>query len=199
MLTRPTSSRAAPEEVGGTQLAKCFVHEHHPHPLAHWQPWDPCEAAAMGRGAVHWDGRSTGPAAARGGAAFIWGWCRAAGWEEGVLFSGVFLRSPFTIFSRLATCPRSFMENSPKCLLPQPSKCLHTHHGKNTIDTLTPTRAGIPTRQAPSGSTCMQQRQTQFISEAQMWFTPKMTWSGLHTSSLPSFVVRNPLTFGLKQ
>lgn len=98
MLTRPTSSRAAPEEVGGTQLAKCFVHEHHPHPLAHWQPWDPCEAAAMGRGAVHWDGRSTGPAAARGGAAFIWGWCREF-YSPGFFCA---LPSPYLVGSRLA-------------------------------------------------------------------------------------------------
>lgn len=42
------------------------------HPLVHWQPWDPSEAAAMGRGAVCRAGRSTRPAAgraARGGGA----------------------------------------------------------------------------------------------------------------------------------
>lgn len=85
------------------QLAKCSVHGHHHSP--------PGALAALGPQRGSCDGKRCSvqgwkehPTSSR--TSSTRGWCGAAGWEEGVLLSGVFLQSPFTIFSRLATCPR---------------------------------------------------------------------------------------------
>lgn len=85
------------------QLAKCFVHEHHRSPPGALAALGPCEAAVMGRGAVCWDGRSTRPAAGRGGAAHGGGAGQLGGKRE-FYSPGFFctLPSPYLVGLRLA-------------------------------------------------------------------------------------------------